>query len=346
VPARDAPAEIGILVYPAVQLATVHGLSDIFTLANQFARAGQFARVERSAEPPAIRVTHWTTEFGEGPVECTHDTMPGTPPRPRFIVIPLTLADRPTSAQLRSVAAWLRSLHQGGTALGSVCSGAFILAETGLLGGRLAATHWVCADELRQRFPDIRVDSQIRIVDYGDIVTVGGFMAWVDMGLKLVERFLGPSVAEETARFLLDRPGAEKAPYFQGFSPKLAHGDEAILRAQQMIHASDGREISLAALAEGARLERRTLLRRFARATGMTPIEYARNVKMARARELLEFSTKSLKELAWELGYEEPNAFARAFRRMVGVSPADYRRQYGQGRRELGGGADAVVQPA
>jgi transcriptional regulator GlxA family with amidase domain len=272
--------------------------------------------------------------------------MPGTPPRPRFIVIPLTLADRPSSEQLRSVAAWLRALHAGGTGLGSVCSGAFILAETGLLGGRLMATHWVCADELRERFPDIRVDSQIRIVDYGDIVTVGGFMAWVDMGLRLVERFLGASVAEETARFLLDRPGADQAAYFQGFSPKLAHGDEAILRAQQMIHASDGREISLDALAEGARLERRTLLRRFARATGMTPIEYSRNVKMARARELLEFSPKTPKELAWELGYEDPAAFARAFRRMVGMSPADYRRQFGQGRRVADPWRQAEVQPA
>jgi transcriptional regulator GlxA family with amidase domain len=189
----------------------------------------------------------------------------------------------------------------------------------------------VCADELRQRFPDIRVDSQIRIVDYGDLITVGGFMAWVDMGLCLVERFLGPAVANEAARFLLDRPGAEKAPYFQGFSPKLAHGDEAILRAQQMIHACDGREVSLAALAEAARLERRTLIRRFVKATGMTPIEYSRNVRMARARELLEFSNKTLKELAWELGYEDPNAFTRAFRRTLGISPGDYRRQFAQG---------------
>lgn len=316
------PAEIGIVLYPGVQLAAVHGLTDIFVIANRFAQAREVGGMR------SLRVTRWQAEFGADPV-CVEDTAPGTPSHPDFIVIPLTLLDRPPSHALVRLASWLRDRHAEGATLGSVCSGAFILAETGLLDGRVASTHWVCAEELRQRFPGIRVNSDMRIVDHGDVVTVGGFMAWIDMGLRLVERFLGPAVGADAARFLLDRP-AEEAQYLHGFSPRLSHGDAAILRAQHAIHACDGRELSLTGIAASARLERRTLLRRFLKATGMTPLEYSRNVRMARARELLEYSNKSLKEMAWELGYEDPGAFGRAFRRTIGMSAADYRRRFGQ----------------
>jgi transcriptional regulator GlxA family with amidase domain len=296
-----------------------------------FAMADRFARARKGAEATVLRVTHWRAYLPGSEIACVYDTLPGSPPNPQFIVIPLTLVDRPPAAVIARIAAWLSDRHARGAALGSVCSGAFLLAETGLLRGRVASTHWSCAEELKRRFPDVRVDTAIRISDYGDVVTVGGFMAWVDLGLRLIARYLGPTVAEETARFLLVRPGAALAPYFQGFAPQLLHGDEAILRAQQLIHAHDGRDVSLASLAEQARLERRTLLRRFTKATGMSPIEYCRNVRIARARELLEYSNKTLKEMAWEVGYDDTRAFARAFYRLVGLSPADYRRRYGQG---------------
>ena len=159
-------------------------------------------------------------------------------------------------------------------------------------------------------------------------------MAWVDLALSLIAQILGPTIAEETARFLLVDASEDRRHYLQGFTPRLHHGDAAILRAQPWIHSRDGRDASLALLAEQAGLEKRTLLRRFVRATEMTPIEYCRNVRIARARELLEFSRKTLKEMAWEVGYEDTRGFARAFRRVVGVSPSEYRRRFGFQQRE------------
>ena len=164
------------------------------------------------------------------------------------------------------VVSWLRDKHAAGATLVSVCSGAFILAKTGLADGRVVATHQICQEALAARFPKIVVDINRRIIDYGDIVTAGGFLAWVDVGLFLIERTLGPGVKTETARFVLSDPAASEARYFVGFPPPQSHRDEAVLKSQAWVHMRDGRRVSLAGMAAIAGLQRRTFLRRFAAA--------------------------------------------------------------------------------
>jgi transcriptional regulator GlxA family with amidase domain len=227
------------------------------------------------------------------------------------------------------VVTWVRKRHAAGATLVSLCTGAFILAETGLVDGQSVATHQICATALAKRFPKIVVDTNRRIIDHGDIITAGGFLSWVDLCLFLVERILGPAISAETARFALDTPTAGEARYFTGFAPPRTHGDRAVLKAQEWVHMRDGRGVSLAALAIEAGLERRTLLRRFASATGMTPIEYCRRVRIARAREVLEGGETSQKEIAESLGYKDVASFTRAFRKAVGEAPGAYRKKFG-----------------
>jgi transcriptional regulator GlxA family with amidase domain len=153
-------------------------------------------------------------------------------------------------------------------------------------------------------------------------------LAWVDLGLLLVDKILGSAVRAETARFILSDPTASEARYFPGFAPRQTHGDIAVLKAQEWVHIRDGRDVSLASMA-AAGLERRTLLRRFANATGMTPIEYSRAVRIARARELLECGNTPQKEIARSLGYQDVASFARIFRKVTGLAPGDYRKRFG-----------------
>src|SRR5580693_6281443 len=129
-------------------------------------------------------------------------------------------------------------------------------------------------------------------------------------------------------RFICSDPAASAARYFPGFVPRQTHGDTAVLKAQEWVHIRDGRDVSLASMA-AAGLERRTLLRRFANATGMTPIEYCRAVRIARARELLECGNTPQKEIAESLGYEDVASFARVFRKVTGSAPGAYRKQFG-----------------
>jgi transcriptional regulator GlxA family with amidase domain len=319
-----ATNEIGIVLYPGVQAACVHGLTDLFGIA-----AGIALDQRRDGRSP-LRVTHWQLAHNrDAKLSCVYDSDPRGRPQPRILIIPPTLVDLPDPDVPTGVASWLRSQYAGGAKLVSVCSGAFILAETGLVAGRSVSTHRICAEALTKRFPEIAVDANQRIIDHGDIITAGGFLAWVDVGLLLVDRMLGGAVRAEAARFILSDPAAREARYFPGFAPRQAHEDTAVLKAQEWVHIRDGRDISLASMAAAAGLERRTFLRRFANATGMTPIEYCRAVRIARARELLECGNTPQKEIAQSLGYEDVASFARAFRKVTGLAPGAHRKRFG-----------------
>jgi transcriptional regulator GlxA family with amidase domain len=316
--------EIGIVDYPGAQVACILGLTDFFGIASNIAlerpRSGQ----------TALRVTHWKAiDNFDANLSCVYDSSPRGRPQPQTLIIPptMTVPDPDIPA---GVVSWVRNRHVAGTTLASLCSGTFILAATGLLDGQSVATHQVCAKTLARRFPKIVVDIDQRIINRGDIITAGGFLSWVDIGLFLVDRILGPAIRAETARFVLDDPAAGEARYFSGFAPPLTHGDKAVLKAQEWVHMRDGRGVSLAAIATAAGLERRTLLRRFPSATGMTPIEYCRRVRVARARELLEGGEYSQKQIAQSLGYKDVASFARVFRKAVGSAPGAYRKRFGR----------------
>jgi transcriptional regulator GlxA family with amidase domain len=320
-----AAHEIGVVDYPGAQVACILGLTDLFGVASTIALDQR-----RSGHSP-LRLTHWKPiHCGAAKLSCVYDSAPRGSPKPLTLIIPPTMVNLPDPDVPAGVVSWVRKRHAAGTTLVSLCSGAFILAETGLVNGLSVATHQICAEALAKRFPQIVVDTSRRIIDHGDIITAGGFLSWVDLGLFLVDRIFGPAMWAETARFVLSGPAAGEARYFTGFAPPQTHGDRAVLKAQEWVHMRDGRGVSLAAMATAAGLERRALLRRFASATGMSPIEYCRAVRIARARELLEGGDISQKQIAQSLGYKDVASFARVFRKAVGSAPGAYRKRFGR----------------
>lgn len=311
--------EIGILVYPGVQLAAVHGLTDLLTIAaNLDARSGS---------PRRLAITHWSA--GPGGVDPDRSGRDDHVD-PIALVVPPTLSDLPEPETIEAIGRFLRAEHGRGVELVSVCSGVFLVAATGLLEGRIVSTHPGCARALAESFPTISVDTEARMIAHPGILTAGGFMAWVDVGLLLIGRLLGEAVEAETARFALAGRAAEPlpdpAPLRTDINPLRAHGDAAIRKAQEHVHLRDGRDVTLAAMAAAAGLERRTFLRRFQNATGLTPIEYCRQVRIARAREFVEDGHLPLKGIAEKLGYADVSAFAKAFRRAYGTPPGLHRR--------------------
>jgi transcriptional regulator GlxA family with amidase domain len=326
IPPGGPPGEIGIVLYPGAQMAAVHGLTDLFGIANRFAAEA------RPGDRPPLRITHWRpAQAGAKEILCVYRSEPREVPEPGILILPPTLASLPDSETCAGIAHWLQRHHARGVRLVSVCSGVFLVAGTGLLDGRTVSTHRSCARALVESHPGVAVDTEARIIDHTDVLTAGGFMAWVDVGLVLVERLLGAAVRTETARFVQFDHRASEAPQRAGFKPRPAHDDMAVRRAQEFIHTRDGQRVSLTSLADAARLGRRTLLRRFANATGMTPIEYCRAVRLARARELLEAGHLPLKEVAGSLGYVDATSFARAFRRAHDMPPGAFRKRHGGG---------------
>jgi transcriptional regulator GlxA family with amidase domain len=319
---RD-PAEIGLLLYPGAQLAATHGLTDLFTVASRLARE------KGGPGAPTVRVSHWQPRRAGEALECVFDTHSPLPSNPSVIIVPPSLGEPPTPDMAARLARWLTDRHVAGCVLCSVCAGAFLLAETGLLDGRAATTHWSHARTLAQRYPAIRVDADKLVIDDGDVITAGGLMAWIDLGLKLVDRLLGSSIMLATARFLLVDPPGREQRYYSNFSPRLRHGDEAVLKVQHWLQAQGAREASIAAMAARAGLEERTFLRRFRKATGLKPTEYCQHLRVGKAREMLELTTRTIDQVAWDVGYEDAGAFRKVFQKVMGLSPRDYRRRFG-----------------
>jgi transcriptional regulator GlxA family with amidase domain len=316
---RSVGAEVGILLYRGCQTAMVHGLTDMLTTAADFSAA----RGGRS-----LRVSHWSPDEADR-FDRSFDTRPKERGLPDIIVTPGRLTGPVTPEEAVPFARWLMSEHARGAVLASNCGGAFLLAETGLLRGRRATTHWMFADLLQSRFPDLRVEPEKILIDDGDIITAGGLMAWTDLGMRLIDRLLGPSIMVETSRFFLVDAGGREQRHYGSFAPRLSHGDEAILKVQHWLQAKSARAVGVADMAREAGLEERTFLRRFKAATGVKPTEYAQCVRMERARELLQFTKRTIDQVAWSVGYEDATAFRRVFNRLVGLSPGDYRRRFG-----------------
>lgn len=164
------------------------------------------------------------------------------------------------------------------------------------------------------------------IIDDGDIITAGGILAWADLGLLLVEKLLGQAVMLETARFLIIDPPRRSQSRYRIFLPRFDHGDKAVLQVQHQFHASPEASKMVGELAEGVHLSERTLQRRFERATGMKLTEYHQNVRIMKARHLLETTNSSIESIAWAVGYSDPAAFRKIFDRLTGSTPNSYRR--------------------
>lgn len=292
-----------MLVYPGAQLAAVYGLVDLFAVAG---RSG-----EREVEVVLVR---------------TADGLSAPRPPLTVVIVPPSLECTPGDDA--AAVAWLRARHAAGALLCSVCAGAFLLAHTGLLTGRAVTTHWGLADAFAARFPDVALDVDRLLVDDGDIVTAGGMLAWVDLGLRLVERLLGPAVMLATARYLLADPGGREQRFYSVFAPALDHGDPEIVRVQRWLQTRSTQRITLPMMAARAGLGERTFLRRFVRATGRRPTEYVQHLRVGRARALLERSRMAIEEVARRTGYEDAGAFRKIFQRIVGLSPGEYRRRF------------------
>lgn len=224
---------------------------------------------------------------------------------------------------------WIRAHAPRSSRVASVCTGAFLLAEAGLLDGRRATTHWSQCAALRDQYPAVKVDPDPIFVKDGNVATSAGVTAGIDLALALVEDDLGRDMALAIARHLvvfLRRPG-NQAQFSAQLSAQVA--DRAPLRdVQQWIAEHPSGDLSIEALAERARLSPRHFARAFAAEVGMPPGRYVERSRLEAARRHLEDTAAGIAQTARACGYRTPEAMRRAFIEALGVSPAEYRRRF------------------
>ena len=211
----------------------------------------------------------------------------------------------------------------------SVCTGAMLLAATGLLDGRRAATHWSFCEELARRHPAVRVEGDPIFVRDGDIWTSAGVTAGIDLALALVEEDLGPELALAVARYLvvfLKRPGGQ-AQFSQTLS--LQAGDDRFGALHRWMGSNLSRDLSLPLLAERAGMSERSFSRRYLQATGQTPARAVERLRVEAARRLLAASRQPMKRIAGRCGFGSEETMRRSFLRVLAATPQDYRARFG-----------------
>ncbi|MFC4056656.1 GlxA family transcriptional regulator [Actinomadura syzygii] len=237
----------------------------------------------------------------------------------------------PTTAPSPAVQDALKAAAADGARIASICTGTFLLASTGLLSGLRATTHWSAAAQLAAAYPDIDVDPDVLYVDNGQILTSAGAAAGLDLCLHLIRRDYGSAVAAHAARLSvmpLEREGGQAQFIVRPFptTPRGSALEPLLIWLQDNLP----RDITVTDMAVHAGMSPRTLMRRFREQTGTTPLQWLHRIRIRQAQHLLETTGHTIERISVQTGFGSPTAFRDRFKRITGVSPAAYRRTFGQ----------------
>lgn len=247
-----------------------------------------------------------------------------------IIYVPVILGDLQPILNDKETIDWLYQQGRQGACLCSVCAGAFLLAQTGLLNGKRATTHWHLAEDFARQFPEVILQRDKMIVDEGNYITAGGVSAYLDLALYLVARLGSPTLAASLSKLLLIDPSRRLQLPYQSCLFKKDHGDTAILAIQEWLDDRIGTPLTIRKIAEKAKLGERTFMRRFKKATGESPLVYLQQLRMEEAKKLLETSRESVEEITWKSGYEDASSFRKLFLKYTGLTPSAYRKKFSQ----------------
>jgi transcriptional regulator GlxA family with amidase domain len=226
---------------------------------------------------------------------------------------------------------WLRTMHGRGADLCSACAGALLLAETGLLDGLEATTHWAFAPTFRRNFPSVDLRIEELLITAGkdqELVMSGAASSWQDLILFLIARHVNPAAAQAVGKFLLYPWHAEKQTPYISFAPPTDHGDATVRMIQRWVQDHHAVAAPVEEMTRRSGLPESSFKRRFRNATGHSPLQYVQHVRVEEAKRRLERSADPIDEISWAVGYEDPAFFRRLFRRLTCMTPGQYRRKF------------------
>ena len=327
------PLKVAILMVPGVTASTVYGMYDLF------ASTGRDWEILVDGSPGNPRIEPFTVSAGGQRFQAGNgvwlepDFALDDAPAPDVICIPELLIDpnADPSGCYETEIPWINRHYTAGSTLATVCSGALLLAEAGLLDGQDATTHWGYVSVLKSRYPEIRLHPNRALVVSGEeqrIVMAGGGTTWLDVALFLIARFIGIEDAMRVARVnLIDWHDMGQQP-FAALTLARQVEDAVIATCQVWAAENYDHESPVACMVERSGLTERTFKRRFAKATGLSPMEYIHTLRLEEAKQMLEAGDLPVEAVANEVGYEDASFFGRLFRRKVGLTPAQYRKRF------------------
>ncbi|MEE4246074.1 MAG: helix-turn-helix domain-containing protein [Kangiellaceae bacterium] len=231
-------------------------------------------------------------------------------------------------AENQSLIEHISRLHNTGSDIASNCSGAFFLAEAGILDHRPATTHWGYAEIFKQRYPAVKLQAEQLITQSDNIYCAGGGMAWFDLALLLIERYCGHEVASQTAKSHVIDLARDQQVAYANVAAKRQHQDHEVREIQTWIDQNFCSRVTISELARRFNLSQRTMIRRFKAATGFSPLNYLQNTRLENAKKFLENESWPLQLIVSKVGYDDISSFSRLFQRRAGLTPIQYRKKF------------------
>jgi transcriptional regulator GlxA family with amidase domain len=223
---------------------------------------------------------------------------------------------------------WLRKWHARGAYIAGICSGAAFLAESGLLDGREATTHWAVAEALRRRYPKVRWRPENFVTEDNRVLCSGGVYSSIDLSLYLVEKFCGHEIALQTAKALLVSMPRNRQTGYAVVPLSQPHADDKIREAEDYLRQHFTDDVSIESLAKRAGMGSRNFIRRFKAATGRLPRGYIQLLRISTARTLLQQTASPIQKICSKIGYDDIAFFRSLFKRHTGMTPAEYRGRF------------------
>jgi transcriptional regulator GlxA family with amidase domain len=223
---------------------------------------------------------------------------------------------------------WLNARHSEGSKIASICTGAFVLAASGLLNGQQATTHWQCASLFRQRYPEVLLCCDEMITQQGRLYCSAGASAYQDMGIYLVRDLFGAAIAQQCSKTILIDADRLSQTQYADFKPSRQHNDDLVHKLQDWLHLHLNDDFSIVDLAKKVHLSERQFKRRFKQATEESPLAYIQALRIESAKKALEASNKTIAIISRESGYEDIRFFRQLFKRLTGLAPSDYREKF------------------
>jgi transcriptional regulator GlxA family with amidase domain len=319
-----------------LSLIVPHGQSNLSTLAcligvyEIFIRANEYW--ERQGHEPLIKaelvgISDVTEVYGTFSVKphLNIDSVACTD----LIIIPSLVRDYEKALEgNQAFIGWMSKQYRNGAEIASMCTGAFMLASTGLLDGRNCATHWSAADLFRSAFPDVKLQADTLITDEKGIYTNGGAYSFLNLVIYLVEKYFDRPTAIYCSKIFQVEMDRQAQSQFMIFKGQKNHDDDVVKKAQAYLESNVREKISVEDLCSQFAVNRRNFDRRFIKATGNTPLEYLQRVRVEIAKKSFEATRKTINEVMYEVGYSDDKTFRDVFRKFTSMSPLEYRRRY------------------
>lgn len=324
--------KIAILAVNNCMASTAYGIADVFTAANYCAR-----KLGEKSDPFETRII---TDDGES-VQSYNG----------LSIVPegnLSLADdadiviltpnMPSTAHtnmideylqpIKHLIPWINELAVKGVCIASACTGSFFLAEAGLLDGKVATTHWRASQAFKDRYPSVILQSDELVTSDGNLLCSGGAVSYIDLSLHLVEKYTNSLLASKCAQMLVIDQGRDLQTPYNDFSFVEKHSDMEILKCQEWLEANYSKKVDVNELSSKLGMSTRNFNRRFKRACGKTPVEFLQMIRISAACDRLITGSLTIKQIVWNVGYEDVSSFGRLFKKSVGVTMEEYRKKF------------------